>query len=507
MNHPMYLAHAFGVRYELPIPLVAFVLGGAAVVAASFLVVLPSSVRPDTRTGSDQPNVRRVPILGGIVGVVITGLLCWAGFAGDQEIPENILPTLFWVYVWVVIPLLCGILGDFTSGANPFGFVAQLGERLRRGTALTWPRWLGWWPAVLLLGAGTLAELVFNASTTLPRFIAAMTVCYAAYCLIMGAVFGATVFRSRGELFSVLFDAWGRLGYFRFGAAGNRGWGGGLARPFDRSVSRTVFILMLLVAISFDGVLSTPQWSRFENNRVSFGDLHGQELLRSVTFVVLIVALYALFGLFAVGVRSAGRNGLSLRDTLSLLLPSLVPIAFGYLLAHYLQYVLINGQLILPLLGAPGGSGTDLHLPYPFNDSYEVHTHFLPNGFYWYFDVVDIVAVHIMAIVLAHRALGRTAATERTARRSEYPWIVAMVAYTSLSLWLLAQPLTEAKKPPPPQQNVAAPAQVAAVAASTHRAAAAPAAGPVRPSGSDPRSAAETSALPAGTRFGTTRPG
>ncbi|MDT4917082.1 MAG: hypothetical protein QOH89_1782, partial [Pseudonocardiales bacterium] len=28
------LAHAFGERYELPIPLLAFVLGGAAVVAA-----------------------------------------------------------------------------------------------------------------------------------------------------------------------------------------------------------------------------------------------------------------------------------------------------------------------------------------------------------------------------------------------------------------------------------------------------------------------------------------
>ena len=31
----------------------------------------------------------------------------------------------------------------------------------------------------------------------------------------------------------------------------------------------------------------------------------------------------------------------------------------------------------------------------------------------------------------------------RTARRAEYPWIVAMVAYTALSLWLLAQPLAE----------------------------------------------------------------
>jgi hypothetical protein len=45
--------------------------------------------------------------------------------------------------------------------------------------------------------------------------------------------------------------------------------------------------------------------------------------------------------------------------------------------------------------------------------------------------------------VLAHRSLARVGGTtERTARRAEYPWIVAMIAYTALSLWLLAQPLT-----------------------------------------------------------------
>lgn len=36
---PGLFAHAFGTRYELPIPLIAFVLGGAAVVAVSFAVL------------------------------------------------------------------------------------------------------------------------------------------------------------------------------------------------------------------------------------------------------------------------------------------------------------------------------------------------------------------------------------------------------------------------------------------------------------------------------------
>jgi hypothetical protein len=151
-----------------------------------------------------------------------------------------------------------------------------------------------------------------------------------------------------------------------------------------------------------------------------------------------------VFGLFAFAVAKAGRLS-SVTATLSGLLPSLVPIALGYEVAHYLQYVLINGQLILPLLGAPGGEGTNLHLPYPFNDDYEVHTNFLPNGFYWYVDVIVIVAVHIVAVVLAHGFLGRAEGSPQAARRAEYPWIVAMIGYTALSLWLLAQPLTGSK--------------------------------------------------------------
>jgi hypothetical protein len=175
------------------------------------------------------------------------------------------------------------------------------------------------------------------------------------------------------------------------------------------------------------------------------GHLHSQEALRIATFVILTLALYALFVVFSFAVSRAGGRRVSIRNTLALLLPSLVPIAFGYELAHYLQYVLVNGQLILPLLGAPGGEGTNLHLPYPFNDSYEVNTTFLPNSFYWYVDVAVIVGVHIVAVVLAHRALARAGETEQESRRAEYPWIIAMVAYTSLSLWLLAQPLTGSK--------------------------------------------------------------
>jgi FtsH-binding integral membrane protein len=82
-------------------------------------------------------------------------------------------------------------------------------------------------------------------------------------------------------------------------------------------------------------------------------------------------------------------------------------------------------------------------LPYPFNDSYELNSRFLPSAFYWYVSVGLIILVHVVAVVLAHRHLSGATSDQPRARRSEYPWVVAMVAYTMLSLWLLAQPLVK----------------------------------------------------------------
>jgi protein-S-isoprenylcysteine O-methyltransferase Ste14 len=154
--------------------------------------------------------------------------------------------------------------------------------------------------------------------------------------------------------------------------------------------------------------------------------------------------MVVLFGLFATWSARLGRHRTRFLGSLSGLLPSLVPIAFGYLFAHNVEFLLINSQLMAPLIGNPVGKESwPLSLPYPFNDSYEVHTRFLPSSFYWYAAVVVIIAVHVIAVVLAHRYLQRRAAARDRELVSELPWLVVMVGYTMLSLWLLAQPLVE----------------------------------------------------------------
>ena len=450
---PMLLAHAFGQRYTLPLPLLLFVLGGAAVVGASFLIVAPRAVSAST-DAIDADHVPLEPprrVLNGLSVLVLVALIA-CGVGGSQEVPENIVPTVIWLLVWIAVPLTCGLLGDWTRPFNPFRAVARLGDsaaarRTLFGSPepLAWPRRLAWWPAAATFALMVGGELVFNLTATLPRVIAYGLFTAALVSLLMGLVFGADVWLNRGEMFSVLFSTWGRLGFFRLGAPGRRGFANGLQVPFEASVSRVLFVLMLLVSVSFDGLLSTPSWKTFHLrlNQFTSGRSVVDDAITMLTFFALTLALLALFGAFALAVTRVGGHRLGFVASLAALLPSLAPISFGYLFAHNLDNLAINGQLLIPLLGNPTGRAGWQWLPAPFNDSYEINLKLVPPATYWYLAMAVIIAVHVLAVIVAHRHLARAGTTERNARRSEYPWIVAMIGYTMLSLWLLAQPLVK----------------------------------------------------------------
>lgn len=445
------LAHAFGARYDLPIPLLLFVLGGALVVVVSFLLVFRRDVaaQPQAAEPEDAPPRTPTNLVAAAVAVLVTAGLGWIGLTGSQHVAENILPTVFWLLVWIAVPLSCGLLGDWTRAVNPFAALARLGaaRRLRtlvlaRTEPLPWPRGVGWWPAVALFFLLACGELIFNLTATVPYVIALGMLVYGLINIAAGLVFGPA-WLAQGEVFTVLFATWGRLGFFRFGAPGRRRFGGGLDVGFAPAPSRIGFVLLLLISVNFDGLLATPRWTRLE--RSSLGpSLSGLPAFRIATFLGLIAVVTVVFGGFAYAAARAGAHRAGPRAALAGLLPSLLPIAFAYLLAHNLQYVLVNSQLLAPLIGNPTGQNSwPLHLPFPFNDDFEPHPTFLPTAFYWYVGVAAIVIAHVLAVVLAHRHLSQASTHPRAARRSEYPWLVAMVAYTMVSLVLIAQPLTQ----------------------------------------------------------------
>src|SRR5207247_5092039 len=151
-------------------------------------------------------------------------------------------------------------------------------------------------------------SLIVNGATTTTAGATWVILAYGILNAVMAALFGAETWLRRGEVFSVLFATLGRLGYFRFGAPGHRGFFGGLRRPFEASISRLTFVLMLLVSVSFDGLLATPAWkdvvSRLpESLRPGAA---GYTVLLVVAFVGLVGVIGALFTGFAEPVRTVG---------------------------------------------------------------------------------------------------------------------------------------------------------------------------------------------------------
>ncbi len=468
------LAHAFGERYDSPVPLALFLLAGAAVVLASFALVAGRSVAPPERTYDaprDDVVRRQFGRAWSVASVVVLGLLVVVGLVGTEEVSRNLLPVTFWLVVWVVVPLVVGLTGDLTQRLNPFAAIAQATDRsgLRRAmlggpATLPWPKAVGWWAFAALYTLVVVGELVVNETATIPSVVGVGLLLYAVVCAAGGLVFGAAAFTTRAEVFTVMFATWGRLGLRRHGAPGPQGIGGGLEVPFEATPGRLVGVLLLLVSVAYDGLLSTPHWSRLvgalpEGLRTGPGHV----VFATAALVLLALVMLTVFGLFArasaragahtpsgtsasgtsaSGTSASGTSASGIVPALTGLAPSLLPIAYGYLLAHYLQYVLVNGQLLLPLIGNPVGQDWwPIHLPYPFDATFTVDPRIMPTSLLWYLQIVVIVGAHVVAVVVAHRHLVRQARDGAAARRSEWPWLAAMVGYTMVSLWLLAQPL------------------------------------------------------------------
>jgi hypothetical protein len=116
---------------------------------------------------------------------------------------------------------------------------------------------------------------------------------------------------------------------------------------------------------------------------------------------------------------------------------SLVPIAIAYHLAHYLSYLLLAGQLIIPISSDPFAIGWNLFGTL----NYRIDISVIDAGKVWYLAVCAIVVGHITAVCIAHvTALQREPET-RAAIISQLPMLVLMIGYTMISLWILSQPI------------------------------------------------------------------
>ena len=164
--------------------------------------------------------------------------------------------------------------------------------------------------------------------------------------------------------------------------------------------------------------------------------LTGVETAGLLAFPALFLLVY--WG-FSLAMASASGSAVPAQRLARLFVFSLVPIALAYHLAHFLSFLLIQGQLIIPLASDPFGYGWNLLGTAEFSPNIAI----VGARFAWITSVISIVAGHVVAVYVAHVVALKRLPNRAAALRSQYPMLVLMVSYTMVSLWILAQPITE----------------------------------------------------------------
>jgi len=449
-------AHAFGARYDLPVPLSLYLAGAGIAVALSFVVAAVF-----LRGGSDAPsrlrfnlfNWRSARLLGGpgvrwlvkFASAALFILIIATGLFGDQDPYKNLAPTMVWIIWWVGMAYVSALFGNLWALVNPWSILFAAAERMNRalrpgrrlGFGLCYPPWLGVWPACLLFLAFAWAELVWPARAE-PSSLAVIILIYSAVTWGGMLLFGRTAWLGGGEPFSIAFGLISRFAPLE--ARSGREWylrppAVGLIADPAASRSSMIFVLLLLATVAFDGFKETPAWVSLETS------LRGAAPpgILLVTLGLLVFPLVFLAGFLAT-CRLIALTGGGGRTTLELagrFVTTLVPIAIAYHLAHYLSFLLINGQLLIPLASDPFGFGWDLF----GTADYRADIAIVGAKFAWYAALVAIVLGHIIAVSLAHAVALKTYGDGWIAMRSQYPMLLLMVGYTIAGLWILAQPL------------------------------------------------------------------
>ncbi|HEY0952243.1 hypothetical protein [Nocardioides sp.] len=430
--------HGIGGAKDLPISPELAIAGASAALVVSFTVLAVAwrTPRYDAATsGRPAPALltRLVDSAGWRVACRVLGfaVFLYAAMAAvfGKDLVINPVFGIFYVWWWVGLVPLSLLLGPVWKAISPvrtinLGFAKVSGSDPDRGL-FTYPERLGYWPAALGLFAFVWMELVYPFSTELGP-VRLWCAAYVAVMLVGGALFGSRFYESADpfEVYSTLvahLSVWGR----RDGRLVLRSPLANLdtvpARP-----GLVAVVAVLFGSTAFDSFKDSSRWLSFvQSTDVS------TDLLNNLALVAFCVGVGLIF---ATGSMLTGLgDDLRRRELPNLLAHSVVPIIVGYIVAHYLRYLVEVGQLTLIQASDPFSDGSNYLGTADLDPWYWLayHPTFLANV-----KVLAVVAGHVLGVIAAHdRAI--KILPPRHQLTGQLPLLFAMVAFTVGGLYLL----------------------------------------------------------------------
>jgi hypothetical protein len=431
------LAHGIGGVTDPPIPMWLTYYSAAAVLVLSFAALGALWKRPLLESQERRPLLERTAalrILLGTIGFALFVLVFFAALAGERSSGTNIAPTFIYVIFWLgTVPLVL-LFGNLWQWLNPWRAAADATAWLWARSRLEWeppfgyPRWLGRWPAALLLFCFATLELAWTDPGD-PRALALGIAIYSWIMWVGAAAFGRDAWFANGDAFSVYFGLLSRLSplVIEDGRISRRRFLAGVARRSEPP-GTLAFVAVMLGTVAFDGFSRTSFWV----NRV-FGLSEAKYVAANVAGMLVAVAIVA--AAFLLALRTAKAVGRSRERLADAFVGSLIPIALAYVVAHYFSLLLISGQLVVPLASDPLGYGWDLFRTI----DYRINVRPVSVDTIWYVQTLSLVVGHVLGLMLAHDRALALFPSPKIALRTQYPLLALMVVYTVGGLWLLSR--------------------------------------------------------------------
>jgi len=414
-------AHSLAGRLDSPLPLVAYLAGAAAAVALSFVIAYAYKGRWNRReAGSTRTVPRAVVAAFRLIGVVAWSWIVVQLIIGGSS--DAAVGSLFtWVYGWIGLALVSALLGPVWGWLDPFSTFYDVGTWALRRLGVSslgvarYPRALAAWPAVVMFTFFVWLELAVKTADMGP-----IVVGYTGLTLAGMAYFGKVRWRRQGEVFSVWFGLLGRLARYAPSGPPERGRlrrqrfpDGLLGRPWD--ISMVTLVAVATGAILYDGLSQTQLYF----DLFGLPDVLGATWQLGALLAIIVAAV--LWVAHRVGATAMGAG--------------LLPIAFGYLIAHNLTSLLADGQRIVIAASDPFQLGWDL-----FDTAfYEPTIDWLPISMLWFIVFASVVGGHVIGAWTGHLASSPSDADASKVKRAQLPLAVIMVTLTTLTLWSLGQ--------------------------------------------------------------------